>query len=425
MKPKGLKDTVVLLSVLAIMAGCGGKMQIKTEGVMDNPKHHTFTGMNMLGGGRTSDSLDQFERAIAIDDKYAPAYAGKALTYLSVKNIEDAKKNAKKSLDLAEAENHKILARLTMMQMYYEERKGKWLKKVEKEFEEIEDISKEVPAVYLFMGKVYKNELRFSEAADMFRKVLNLNKSFVKEADEEWKLTQKIERAKPGSQIGKEMALVNKITRADIAALFIEEMLLEKVYLVKRKKTYDSGFKTPDEVEREKDKSQVNLPDDVLDHPLRDDIKIILGLHIRGLESFSDAKFYPNTPISRSNFALMVEDILVKVKDEESLTREFIGNNSPFPDVRKDYYAFNAVMVCTTRGILEANMDGAFGAHEPVTGADALLALRRLREELKSYQVSYDVSQVPVASKGYVNIDKQEVALFLLNMMVTVAATMI
>ena len=49
-----------------------------------------------------------------------------------------------------------------------------------------------------------------------------------------------------------EMALVEKITRADIAALFIEEMLLEKVYRVKQKRTYDADFKTPGEVEREK-----------------------------------------------------------------------------------------------------------------------------------------------------------------------------
>ena len=133
MKPKRLINTfktVVLLLVLAIMMGCGGKVAVVPDGVMDNSQHHTFTGMNLLEEGRTSDALDQFERAIAIDDKYAPAYAGKALTYLSVKNVEDAKKNANESLDLAKTDNHKILAHLTMMQVYYEKREGNWLKKV-------------------------------------------------------------------------------------------------------------------------------------------------------------------------------------------------------------------------------------------------------------------------------------------------------
>jgi len=84
---------------------------------------------------------------------------------------------------------------------------------------------------------------------------------------------------------------------------------------------------------------------------------------------------------------MMVEDILIKVSGDESLSTKFIGSKSPFPDLRSDLPYFNAVMVCTSRGIMEARdlTTGEFGPKDTVSGADALLVIRKIKEELKFF----------------------------------------
>ena len=55
-----------------------------------------------------------------------------------------------------------------------------------------------------------------------------------------------------------------------------------------------------------------------------------------------------------------------------------------FPDVRSDQYFFNAAMVATSRGFLEADKaTGEFKPGDPVSGADALLSIREFKDQLK------------------------------------------
>ena len=84
---------------------------------------------------------------------------------------------------------------------------------------------------------------------------------------------------------------------------------------------------------------------------------------------------------------MMVEDILIKVTGDNALATKFIGQVSPFPDLRSDLPYFNAVMVLTSRGIMEARefTSGEFAPLKPVPGADALLVIRKFKEELKIY----------------------------------------
>ncbi|MCD4677398.1 MAG: hypothetical protein K8S18_15605, partial [Desulfobacula sp.] len=71
------------------------------------------------------------------------------------------------------------------------------------------------------------------------------------------------------------------------------------------------------------------------------------------------------------------------------LKQAFVGSSSPFPDVQQDHYALNAIVVCTTRNFLAADLDGAFRPEDSVTGTETLLTIRRLKEEIKKHQVKY------------------------------------
>ena len=237
------------------------------------------------------------------------------------------------------------------------------------------------------MGTAYKVALDFDKSADMFRKVLDLNKDFTAEANAEWAVIQKIQRAAPGTEIGKKIALIDKIDRADVSALFVQEMDLEKLFTKRGPKNYDTGFKAPTETTTQfsPDKTvKMEAATDIADSWLKPSIDTVLKLQVRGLEAGPNHTFEPNKLITKGEFALMLEDILIKVTGDEKLATKYIGATSPFPDVRNDHYAFSAIMTVTSRGFLEADKaTGEFKPGDSVSGADALLAIREFKNQLK------------------------------------------
>lgn len=114
----------------------------------------------------------------------------------------------------------------------------------------------------------------------------------------------------------------------------------------------------------------------------------ILKWKIRGLEprydKVSDAPlFQPSEEVLRGEMALILEDVLVKlVGDDKLATKYFDHGKSPFPDVRPTSPLYNAVMNMTTRGIMVGEHTGEFRVNQPVDGAEALLALRVLRQNI-------------------------------------------
>ncbi|MEK7700063.1 MAG: S-layer homology domain-containing protein, partial [Planctomycetota bacterium] len=57
----------------------------------------------------------------------------------------------------------------------------------------------------------------------------------------------------------------------------------------------------------------------------------------------------------------------------------------PFPDVRKTSPFYNAVMNVTTKGIMEGEISGDFRVDSVVDGAEAILAIRVLRQKMNIY----------------------------------------
>ena len=217
----------------------------------------------------------------------------------------------------------------------------------------------------------------------MFAKVLELKSDYVREADVQWKFIQKVQRAMPGTTTGKQIALVERITRADVAALFMEELKIDVLYKKRTPKTFDTSFKDPEKAAAAKPVKVTAK--DIADHPLKTDIEGILEIGVRGLENYPDGNFHPAEMVTRAAYAMMLEDILIKVTGDNSLATKFIGSTSPFPDLRADLPYFNAIMVVTSRGIMEAKdmTTGEFAPLDPVAGVDALLIIRKFKEELK------------------------------------------
>ncbi len=375
---------VFLFACALMIVACGPKARTP-ESQMDTPQHHTFTGMKMLDQEKFEDARRSFDLALSMDRKYSKAYTGLGLVETFTGNYKAALDNLEKGAKYAKTDDEKLVNATGMMRYHLVgQQDKKWLDLCKEEFDAAVRIDEKYSAAYYFMGLAYKQAHDFNAAGQMFAKVLDLKGDYVGKADAEWKFIQKVQRAMPGSEAGKQIALVEKISRADAAALFMEELRIDALYKKKTPKTFDTSFKDPEKAAQAA-KPVVITAKDIADHPLKADIEGILAVGVRGLEVDPTGNFQPAEVLSRAEYAMMLEDVLIKVTGDNALATKFIDTKSPFPDLRSDLPYFNAVMVVTSRAIMEAYdmSTGEFAPMRPVPGVDALLIIRKIKEQLK------------------------------------------
>ena len=371
---------------MLLMVACGPKpMAPKAE--LDTPMHHVKNGNKMLKAGKIDAALREFTRAKELDPKYSPAYVGLGLVQGIKGDYENGFKQLKIAGKYAKEDEQKIAVHVGYMRLYIlggDKIEENWLKKVERSFKKSIKIDPDNPEPYYFMGIAYKMSFEFEAASSQFAKVLEINKGFIQEADKEYAIIQKIQRAMPGSIVGKKIALLEKITRADVAALFIEELEIDELFRKRTPKQFDTAFKDPEKKLVAGEYVKVPPATDIEDHVLKTDIDAVIAIGIKGLQPFPDHTYKPYKVITRAEFAMMIEDILIKITGDDSLATKFIGSPSPFPDLRSDLPYFNAAMVCTTRNIMETKdvSTGEFDPQGSVSGAESLLSIRTLKSQL-------------------------------------------
>jgi tetratricopeptide (TPR) repeat protein len=386
-KYRNIFIVIVLFAMGMFIVSCAPRPRTAV-GEMDTPAHHVNVGMKFLDAGKLADAQREFDLALQMDRKYSQAHVGAALVKAYQNDLKGAFKSMETAEDLAKTQDDKEFMKIGFIRLHTMNQAAdkKWLERAKDEFDDIIKKNPRSAAAYFFMGKAYKEALDFNNAGRMFTKVIELKGDYTAQADTEWNLMQKIQRALPGTVAGKKIALHEKVTRADVAALFIEELKIDVIYKKRTPKTFDTSFKDPEKA-KESGGEMVLSAKDIVDHPLRSDIEGVLKMQLRGLEVFPDGAFRPNEFIDRATYAMMIEDILIKITGDNTLATKLIGGPSPFPDLRPDLPYYNAVMVVTSRGIMEAKdiSTGEFAPLGPVPGVDALLVIRKLKDELKIF----------------------------------------
>lgn len=392
-KIKFLGIFIVLIFIISIVS-CGPK-PIKEESVLDTPENHFSRGMTEFERGNLDKAMIEFERAKALNPDYAEAYSGMALVYAKKgqqskdkKTIEDLFKKAHDFADKGIDKNDKsvdvyiIKGRVITM-----ERKGDdWVKKAVKSFEKATKINPNSDKAWYYMGITYKQGFEFGNSVDAFRKVVALKGEYATKANAEWELVQKIERAKPGTKVGAKVALIKEIDRADLAVLLMEELKLMEIIEKKRPKVYDTSFKAPEDLTKMEATKVVKMEDatDIKGHWAESWIQDILKVRVNGLLPYPDHTFKPDEPITRANYAKVMESIMIMVTGDEGLATKYIGEASRFPDVRSSHYAYNAIALMVDRGIMKADkLTGEFRLNDYMSGADALLAIRDFQNALR------------------------------------------
>jgi tetratricopeptide (TPR) repeat protein len=393
-KPMNLFRFLIVAAAGILMISCGPMAQ-QPMSRLDTPEHHTFTGIRLLDQEKFADAGREFELALELDPRYAKAHAGTGLVKAYQGDFTGGLESLKQAEKYVRSDEEKIFIQVGYIRVNTLSHAAclrigteckpddAWLQSSKDAFDQAVLIDPKAAAAYYFMGECYLGAFDLDQSGRMFNRALNLNGEYVKEADSRWKLVQKIQRAMPRTATGKKIALVERITRADVAALFLEELKIDALYARRTTKNSDAAFKDP---EKAKWTAEARTgASDIDNHPLRAEIEGMIRIGMRGLDVYPDGSFRPNSLVDRATFAMMIEEILIKSTGDKALAARFIGNHSPFTDLRTDRPYFNAVMVVTSRGIMEAKdmVSGEFSPLDPVSGADALLAIRKMREELR------------------------------------------
>ena len=402
--PFGLLAAAVALALALSFGGCAEKPR-EQQGRLDTPDHHALRGNDLMDQERWKDAENEFNLALSLEKDYAPALSGLAvvkahaatLTGVPVKDkeklVDQADDLASRGLSKAKDEDQKRGARVARIRMYtYTQTPDSWLKKAESDYETAVDLDrrKQDADPDFFIARAYRTAFQMQKSQDAYQRVLALNKGRTQQANDEMALVQKILRAAPGSMHGKLIAFEPSLSRADVAALLVEELQISKLYERGNTQRFDTSFQAPTQAGGQmKVDTMQRMPDatDIANHALRADIQEVMRLKVLGLEPLPDRQFHPNDSMSRAEFAMLIEDVLVRVTGEQGLKTKFFGQRSPFPDVRGDLPYFNAVETAVTRNLMEpkSRIQGTFGPTDPVSGADALLAIRAMKDELKSY----------------------------------------
>lgn len=365
----------LLLPIFALLliAGCATKPQSD----VDTPEYHYRAGMRAIDNEDYQQAVKSFQRSVDLDKKFALGYGGLGLAHAYMGNNSEAKGYASKCAGRG-GKDPDALALSARVWITMRDTEKRWFKRSTGFLKKALKRKKNHEGSLYWYGVAHLYNYDFNEAEDYFRRVVDMRGDYAGKADAKWKMSQKIVRAMPGTPVGKKVALKEKITRADLAVLFAEELKIGVLF--DRMPQQNSGFQTPAQMAAQA--NQV-IPPDAQGHWAETWVKDMLRYGI--LDVFPDGKFYPDDVVSRANYALAVQRLIVVATRDESLELRYFGENpSRFSDVPSSHPAYNAMALCTERGIMQADvMTGRFDPTGVVGGADALLIIRTLQTSLR------------------------------------------
>lgn len=348
-----------------LLAGCASQLRFP-ESVLETPELYVSNGFKLIKTGRIDDAEREFSNALRHDPRNYAAHSGLALASAYKGEREAALASMKKSESLAKQGEEEYKAQVGWIRLHSVIRDEGWMKEAEKAYLWACSIMKDQPDAYYYMGIAYKNEYRIDDAREAFLKVLEIKKSLVSETRSELEILKKIESAKPVSSIGRRLAVEERVTRAELAALLFHELSVHD--LLKAEDPAIPAASAPD----------------ILDHPLRSSVEKVLNLKIKGLSVYGDGTFGPNEIVTRAGFSIMMADILSRATKDPALISRHAGRGSPFPDVKEDAPYLGAILVCSTWGGELEMKDEMFNPMGALAGYDAVLFIQNVRNKVKS-----------------------------------------
>ncbi|MEE9162998.1 MAG: S-layer homology domain-containing protein [Candidatus Neomarinimicrobiota bacterium] len=358
------------------LTGCAPKAVSQSD--LDTPEYHYRLGVRSLDAGDYQTARSAFQRAVDLDKKFAWGWAGLGLTLGHLNQFKEGKDAADRGIDLASKDEVVWIFR----GRFWVANQGArdWYKRAQNDLTRALGLDPGNEAAEYYLGEAHFYGLNFRLAEAQFAKVVTMSGELSGRADEMWGLTQKIVRARPGSEAGRKIAIKREITRSDLAVLFAEELKLATVFERLEPPAAQAGFQPPGAATAQQ---SAGTPRDISGHWAEP--WIMEGVKLGVFQVDPAGNFSPELMVTRVDYAMAVQRILVAATRDASLDTRYFGESpSRFADVSSSHFAYNAMALCAERGIMKADlMTSRFEPAGQVNGADALLIIREIQNSLR------------------------------------------
>ena len=395
------------LMAFGLIAGCSAKTESrKPTSALDTPKHHLLRANDFIA----QENWSQARREVRLAQEISPqnpvvlsmqalitahesTLAGKSATEKQKLYLQSQKllENALNSDSTAE-DKLQVFINSIRTQVFLKDNPN-WYENAKNSFADAQEVIESNPQLYpliasleYHMGTVHESAFEFEQASKSYRTVAQQRGAFLQQATKALERIEQILRAAPTTDRGNHIATLKALTRADMAALLVEEFQLAKLTQSQAKEN-SNQYQVPESQKTfQTTQNSQNLATDISDHPLQADIEEAIKHGIRGMQPDPRKLFYPNEVVTRAEYAMILEDILMSLTGEPDLATRFIGESSPWQDVRPDAFYYNAARVLVSRGIMSLNdkLSAQFEPQKPISGSQALLGLRLLSNEIRS-----------------------------------------
>lgn len=353
----------------AILFACAPqKPTVKPERV--KPEVYYQRGLTHLTNDSLKAAARNFHASIKADSNFADGYAGLAFLLAKRGAFDKAYSYADKALNKRpSADSHYFMGRILLMDEQTEQ-----LDQAISHFDKsIFMDSTQVQTLY-YKGIALKKEYQFKQAFDALQKCSDKSEECAKKAKDEIAFLKKVLSANPRTQIGRRLVLKDALTRADVAALLVQE--LNVMELLRHTRPLNNSTAKKQESD--------NIPKitDISDHWARSFITNLVSEHIMNV--YPDNTFRPEHKVKRHDFAVILQNVYVKITGKQDVTTRYIDTPSTFPDVQRSHYAYNAIQLFVHLDVMSVDqMTGEFEGSRVIKGVEALSSIHTLRNILE------------------------------------------
>jgi len=357
--------------VLAVW-GCSKAVTPKSE--TDTPENHYATGMDKLAAGDFKVAEEEFTRAVKLAPKGPRGYTGMAFLELGRGNYDEALSMAEKAVG---RDGSFVDAHTALGAAYCEQKRGKdWFERATASIEKALSLDESNQRARFYLARTYMKNRQFERARDEFDRAAVVDGPFKAQAAQRRDIMETVIGLLPLPECTGDIFIAKSVDRGELCQLIIEVLGIRELLRDERPVMFEAVYNSDLSV-----KGKVAVPTDVAGHRLRDWIMAVLPLNLDNLRILPNGYFYPDMSVTRAQLADILQDIIVRLSGEERLATQYIGSETRFPDVRSDFFAFNAITLAYERGLIgPAGKSGAFDPKGNVSGIVALKALRALQQ---------------------------------------------
>lgn len=368
---------VVALGIaLALATGCGME-KLAPQGPADQAQVHLQTGKQLIEEGKPEPALIELDRALALAPKLSPAHASRAVALAMLKRSDEAHDAIERADDHGDGDADELalgVARIRVAMLLAEK---DWLDEAVDAFEDHQDAARALRSAELhtWMGRAYFQAGKLKKAGNVLEAGLGIDKDYPPAMTVLKDVNTAREALAGMPEEYLQVATTAEISRADVAAIFVAELKLDRL-LEKQGFRPQSSFAAPEgraasTVRRE---PWVDKVTDVDGHWAKPMIEKMVEYQVMDA---IDGRFDPERKITKAELAMLLDTIITKVTGEAAT--KGLGGDMIFSDVQPDHFASAAILLVTSRGFLSARPDGLFGIKDPVPGAIALDSVRKIR----------------------------------------------